>query len=267
MQKTKFIISLVLALVMLSAQVFTAFAAPTAVHSITGRVTYVEVVPDESTGITSVLVTIDNEETVRISTETAEALHLIYNDGEGYVIVEPLPTSIEIDVDDVISDEPEHPVGSALATFFSDEALGVDYQTLYDSIMAAHQNGNGFGLIAQALWVMEKLGGNTQDFELLLALKNDGDYSGLTWSDGTPVTLPDGNAPTNWGQFKKLVLNGDKRVNLGAAMPDQQETTGNNNQTNHVNGNNGHNGNNNGRGNGNSNGNGNGNGNGHGNTQ
>ena len=266
MKKATFIlISLILALVMLSAQALTASAAPTVTHSITGQVTYVEVIPDESTGITSVLVTIDNEQTVRISVETAEGLDLIYYNGETYVVVKPLPASIEIEAEDILTDEPQHPVGSALATFFSD----IDGLT-YDVIMEAHEQ-NGFGVIAQALWMTRKLASENSDLMLgdgtwtendiflaILDVKNGGDY-GAFFPD-------DQSAPTNWGQFKKAILAGDKKANLGAAMGHGNGTPDGIPQTNHANGNNGNhgNGNNNGNRNGNENGN-NGNRNGNGN--
>lgn len=270
MKKAKLIItSLILALVMLLAQVLTVFAAPNSAHSITGRVIYVEVIPDESTGITTVLITLEDEQTVRVSVETAEKLKLIYNDGEGYVIVNPLPGQIEIKAKDVITDEPQHPVGSALATFFSD----IDGLT-YDVIMEAHEQ-NGFGVIAQALWMTRKLSEENSELMLgddtwtendiflaILDVKNGGNYSAF---------FPDDEeAPTNWGQFKKAVLAGDKKANLGAVRSHHSDTAGGNDQTNNGNGNNDNNGNNNnnGRGNGNnnsdgdSNGHGNGNGNG-----
>ena len=264
MKQTKFIIGLIVAVVMVFTQVLTVLAAPATAHSITGQVTYVEVVTDDSTGATTVLVTIDNEQTVRISAETAEELNLIYNNGEGYQIVEPLPIFIEIAADDVITDEEQHPVGSALATFFSD----IDGLT-YDMIMEAHDQ-NGFGVIAQALWMTRRLANENSEiipgesiwtegdiFVAILEARNGGNYS---------VFFPgEESAPTNWGQFKKAILDGDKRANLGAAMSDRNENAGGNSQTNHGNGNNGNNGNRNNNGRDNNNGNGHGQGNGNGN--
>lgn len=233
---TYILISFTLALVLLSAQVLTVFAAPNSVHSIAGQVTYIEVVPDETTGITTVLVTIDNEQTVRISVETAERLKLIYNNGEEYVIVEPLPDSIELNAKDIIVDEPLHPVGSALVTFFAD----IDGLT-YDMVMEAHKE-NGFGVIAQALWMTRKLAEENAELMLtqesltesdifltILAARNDGDYS---------VFFPDQESvPTNWGQFKKAILAGEIKTNLGAVMSHHNGNTGNPAQTNAGNGN------------------------------
>ena len=237
MKKTKFIISLIMAVGMVLAQAFVVLAAPDSTPSITGQVTYVEVVPDESTGITTVLVTIDNTQTVRISTETAEGLNLIYNNGEAYEIVQPLPELIEIAAADVITDEPQHAVGSALATFFSD----IDGLT-YDMIMQAHEQ-NGFGVIAQALWMTRKLAEENSNvvlgdgsllesdiFMTILDLKNGGDYSAFFPDDES--------APTNWGQFKKAILDGDKKANLGAVMSHRNENAAHNAQTGHGNGNN-----------------------------
>jgi hypothetical protein len=44
------------------------------------------------------------------------------------------------------------------------------------------------------------------------------DYSG--------ITLPDGSVPTNWGQFRKALLSGDPKANLGQIMSGHAEPLG-----------------------------------------
>jgi hypothetical protein len=118
-----------------------------------------------------------------------------------------------------------HPVGTALAVFFSEEIEGLDYET----IMAVYAEGTGFGVIAQALWLTMKLGGDSDDFIAMINAKNSGDYGGF-FAEGE-------NVPRNWGQFKKALLNGEKKANLGAIMSEKAQDKANNGNTN--NGNNG----------------------------
>jgi len=99
-----------------------------------------------------------------------------------------------------------HPVASALAEFFA-EKLGLDY----DTIMGYHEDGMGFGVIAQACWMSYALEGDAELLGDILEAKKSGDFS--------TITLPDGGTAKNWGQFKKAVLGSDKaKKNLGAIM-------------------------------------------------
>jgi hypothetical protein len=85
--------------------------------------------------------------------------------------------------------------------------------------MDAHTNGNGFGIIAQALWLTRKLSGDKANLELfttILEVKKSGDYSSIKWSDGSPVTMPDGTSPANWGQFRKALM--EEKSNLGIVV-------------------------------------------------
>jgi hypothetical protein len=146
-------------------------------------------------------------------------------------------TEVTIDPTTVIADEEEaeHPVASALSNFFS-ETLGVDY----DTIMTYHEDGAGFGVIAQALWMTTQLDGDTATFDAIMIAKTTGDYSA--------ITLPDGSTPTNWGQFRKAVLGnkGSAKQNLGAIMSGKADT-----DTSTTEGENGNNGNGGNKGNGN----------------
>jgi len=269
---------LVLALLAMTAG--TAFAQDA---TITGTVQNVSVETNESTGETTVLVTYSyvdetgatQEQTVSLSVATAEGLGLAststdpvtgltsttVNDGvEGSEITIDPATVLP----DATTEEDQHPVGSALSDFFS-EVIGVDYE----SIMTYHEDGVGFGVIAQALWLTNEINGDTSDFEALLAAKQSGDYSG--------ITLADGSTPDNWGDVVKSLKKGD---NLGSVMSGKgelsegtskvtTETSVNehgksNNTNNNEHGNGNVNGNGNGNGNSNNNGNKNGNKNGHG---
>lgn len=267
----KLFTSILLVLTLLAMTAGTAFAQDAT--SITGKVQTVVIETDATTGGSVVVVTLldetaDTTQTVKISLESAVTLGLVMTDattGENIVVV---GQTVEIDPTIVIleevttdtTEEAQHPVGSALSNFFSD-LLGVDYET----IMTYHDEGFGFGVITQALWLSNSLDGGTDTFEALLEAKQSGDYSA--------ITLPDGSTPDNWGD---VVRSHKKGENLGSIMSDKTKsnadtsevsteattkTRGNGN----GNGNNGNsNGNNNGNGNGNG-GNNNGNGNGNGN--
>lgn len=274
--------SLFLVLTLLATTAGTVFAQDTT--PITGTVESVVIETDVTTGEKTVVVSVLDEttgtsQTVRLSLADAESLGLIITDtvtGESTVVVGVEGTPIEIDPTLVIPaeeetpEEAQHPVGSSLSDFFS-ELLGVDYET----IMTFHDDGVGFGVIAQALWLTNNLEGDTETFKALLEAKQSGDYSA--------ITLADGSTPDNWGDVVKSLKKGD---NLGSVMSGKgqtsEETTsstttetatngrgnGNSGNNGNGNGNGGNNGNgngNNGNGNGNGGGNGGGNGNGNGN--
>ena len=225
MTRTKILISTMLAVIFLAVQVVAVGAAPAAQDEqppITGTIVQdgITLETDTDTGTTTVLVTFINEmeetQTVRLSLEDASALGLVADDGTGNFIVDETKydTTVEIDPATVIpdemddtSEEPEHPVGGALSNFFSD-LLGVDYETIMDF----HDNGTGFGVIAQALWMTNALDGDSDTFAAIIEAKQTKDFSG--------ITLPDGSEPTNWGQFRKAVMSDrDKsKENLGAIM-------------------------------------------------
>jgi hypothetical protein len=254
MSKKKLIISLMLTFALLSVQVGTVLAAPPQQDPtpITGTVQSITLETDAA-GVTTVLVTLDDgmggTQTVRLSVDTAISLNLVTLDEAGSPVVNDtaIGTSVTIDPITVIADEEtaQHPVGSALADFFS-SVLGVDY----DTIMAAHDQGVGFGVIAQALWLTDSLGGDSAFFTTIVDAKQSGDYSA--------IILPDGTSPANWGQFRKALL--DHKQNLGQIISGHadngSETPTTTESTSPANGN----GNGNVNGNGN---NGNGNGNGH----
>ena len=230
MTRTKILISTMLAVIFLAVQVVAVGAAPAAQDEqppITGTIVQdgITLETDTDTGTTTVLVTFINEmeetQTVRLSLEDASALGLVADDGKGNFIVDETKydTTVEIDPATVIpdemddtSEEPEHPVGGALSNFFSD-LLGVDYETIMDF----HDNGTGFGVIAQALWMTNALDGDSDTFAAIIEAKQTKDFSG--------ITLPDGSEPTNWGQFRKAVMSDREKSkeNLGAIMSGRAE--------------------------------------------
>lgn len=206
MNKAKIFIGLVLALSVLVGQVGSVLAAPAPQESdlLTGTVKSITLETDPNTGITTVIVEIkgadQTKQTFRISQETAITVGLVALDGDGNLVINKsaLGKPIEIDPAMVLPDQQEdrHPVGDALATFFSD-VPGMNYET----IMAAHEEGISFGLIAQALWLTKELEGNSEVFTKLLIARETDDYSEFTF---------DGVAPKNWGQLRKAIMDGKK---------------------------------------------------------
>ncbi len=205
------------------------YAAPSQEEtgSITGSIYEINVVTDTNTDVTTVLITLIDDQnvyhTVRVSEETAYiTLGLIYYDEDGNpqpIEADYWPESVTIEQSDILPEQEEthHPVGNALAAFFSG-IDGVDY----DVIMTAHEDGYGFGVIAQALWLTQKLEGNSDDLLAILDAKKSGDFSTVSY------LLPgDSTIPTNWGQFRKTVMAGDKKENLGAVMSNKDKSTGN----------------------------------------
>ncbi len=277
----KLFTSMFLVLALLAMTAGTAFAQETT--AIAGTVQSVVIQENEATGETIVVVTLLDEttgtsQTINISLETAQTLGLVATDpttGVSTVTEGAVGTTVEIDPTTVIPEEEQHPVGSALSDFFG-ELLGVDYETVMDY----HSDGVGFGVIAQALWLSNSLGGGASTFTALLDAKQSGDYSAITLADGT--------TPDNWGDVVKSLKKGEKlgsvmsgkatgedidEVSTKAQKPEKHDGKSNNGNVNgsnssNSNGNNGNangnSGNNNGNGGGNGNGNGGGNGNGNG---
>ena len=222
MKKMKFLISLTLVFAVFIAQVSVVFAA----GAIAGTVQSVTLETNTNTAVTTVLLTVvanGGSQTVRITLESAITLGIVTLGGDGNPVINELILGqpVEIDPTMVLTDEQmkQHPVGNALATFFSD-INDLDYET----IMAAHENGTGFGVIAQALWLTRKLDGAADLFVAIIEAKRTKDFSAFVLEDGT--------IPENWGQFKKAIMDG-KKGKPGIAMTDQ----GNNGSGNNGNGN------------------------------
>jgi hypothetical protein len=202
-------------LILVTGAVFAQETTPT----FTGTVQSITLETDSTTGETSVVVTIVDDlgevQTVRISLDTAVAMNLVAPETVvTYVVVDAaIGTTVSFEPTEILEeitgeetvDESLHPVASALSDFFS-ALLGVDY----DTIMTYHEDGTGFGVIAQALWMTKSLEGDTAMFQAILDAKKSGDYSA--------VMLPDGSSPSNWGQFRQAVLKDKEEAknNLGS---------------------------------------------------
>jgi hypothetical protein len=220
MSRTNAFISILMVLILIALSGVSVWAAPNPDEEfISGVVEGIEIVTEvnQETGetTTTVLVTLalvdetTNEptgetQTVSLSLATAIDLGLVSENTEQPV---EIPEDV-IEEDEEEGEEPtEHPVASALANYFASLIPELDY----DTIMARHEDGFGFGVIAQACFMSYALEGNAELLGDILDAKKGHDFSS--------IELPDGETPTNWGQFKKAVLGSEKaHKNLGAIM-------------------------------------------------
>lgn len=210
MSKIRLFLTLFIGIAMLAAQAGPVLAAPARqAESIAGTVSAATCATD-ATGATTILLNIQSadgtSQIVRISIETAVTLGILAPDTpcSDEALAGAIGMEVSLDPSLVIPDEEEgmkHPVAYALSLFFEDI-------TDYDTIMSAHEDGTGFGVIAQALWMTAQMEGNSDAFLAILEAKETGDYSAFTLEDGT--------VPQNWGQFKKALK--EKRANLGTVM-------------------------------------------------
>lgn len=232
MSKIKWILALFIGIALLAAQAGPVLAAPARQEGfIAGTVTEATCETDGA-GTTTILLTVQladgTTQTVRVSQETAVTLGLLAPDTpcSDEALAGIVGMEVSIDPALVIPDEEEeegmkHPVAYALSLFFGDI-------TDYDTIMSAHEDGTGFGVIAHALWMTTQMEGDSDVFLAILEAKETGDYSAFTLEDGT--------VPQNWGQFKKVLK--EKKMNLGAVMSgagngnadDEVNAAGNNGQ-------------------------------------
>lgn len=212
MSKTRLFLALFIGIAMLAAQAGPVLAAPARqAESIAGTVSAGTCETDDA-GATTILLTIQaadgTSQTVRISIETAVTLGILASDTPctDEALAGAVGMEVSLDPSLAIPDEEEaqgmkHPVAYALSLFFEDI-------TDYDTIMSTHEDGTGFGVIAQALWMTAQMEGNSDAFLAILEAKETGDYSAFMLEDGT--------VPQNWGQFKKALK--EKRANLGTVM-------------------------------------------------
>jgi hypothetical protein len=228
MMRTKLIFSILLATIFLATQIIAVGAAPASQEElppITGTVVDIDLDTESEPGVTTVLVTLDDGSevplVVRLSFDDATELGLLNLDGT--VNEGAKNTEIDIPADQVISDTPEepgeeaqHPVGLALSDFFS-ELLGVDY----DTIMEAHEDGVGFGVIAQALWMTNTLVSDEDTemspeelFAAILLAKQNHEYGDITLPDGSTRKMGQFRRPF-WRQRKakkpKRIMSGQPR--------------------------------------------------------
>lgn len=226
MKRTNLTIGLLLAAILLATQVIAVGAAPAMQETtpVTGKVKSITVNTDADPVTVTVELTDESgaTQTLDLSLDEAAALGLVFDDEMGNPVADDTKIGNDVEIPPAAPEEKgateeQHPVGSAISNFFSD-TLGVDYET----VMAYHDNGMGFGTIAQALWMTNALDGGTETFEAILYAKENKDFSG--------IALEDGSTPTNWGQFRKAVMSDRKKSkeNLGAIMSGRAETEGEN---------------------------------------
>ena len=239
MFKAKTLAGILLVLALLFAQVGTAFAAPAQdPTTITGTVVALAKETDFN-GVTTILVTVQDDmgaqQTYRISVDTAVALGLATLDpltNEVTLADITVPPTVTIDPTTVIADEePFNPVAAILSSFF-----GVSTTT----INQYHEAGFGFGVIAQALWMSRDSEGLTDSVLAgdILRVKQSKDYETFFLNHPEYAEQFGDNMPTNWGQFKKLLL--EKKNNLGTVVSQENgNSSDHSNQQNHNNNNNG----------------------------
>src|SRR5574341_583613 len=162
MSKSKLLAGLLLVFVLLTSQVGVAAAAPLAQDAtISGTMTNIETQTDAN-GVTTVLVTLlledQTTQTVRISLAYAVELGLIDPTTQEPVPLEDLTEAVTIASNEVIPDEAPteesvHPIAWLLAEFFFPD--DPDMASLIDDYH--EEDGFGFGVIAQALWMSQSI--------------------------------------------------------------------------------------------------------------
>jgi hypothetical protein len=218
MLRTKIFTGILLTLTVAVIQISPALAAPlredptptptpTLAAPVTGTIQSITLQTD-SANVTTVAVLLTDGSTVNISLDTAFNLGLVTTNDPTTAVANDsmIGQTVEIPSTDVITppaeEEAENPVGGAIAAFF-----GIDYQTLE----GYHEDGVGYGVIAQSCWLSFALGGDASQCGAIIEAKQSGDYSAFT--------LPDGTTASNWGQFKKAILDKhDPLKTLGAIM-------------------------------------------------
>ena len=223
MLKTKIITTFLLAFAVLFAQVGTAAAAPLAqdVTPITGEIQNITIETDGDGLPTAVVVDIFDEElgatqTIRLSIETALALGLITLDpdtNEPVADDSQIGETVEIDPTTVLTEEEEsnHIISTLLGMFFGEDASVID---------GYHEDGFGFGVIAQAMWMSQNFSDDASLAGDILVAKKDKDFE--AFFEAHAEYLAEGEEiPTNWGQFKKAFS--DKKNNLGSVVSGQAD--------------------------------------------
>jgi hypothetical protein len=208
MSKVKYVLGWVLVLVMMAIPAISVGAAsPAQTAVIEGTVQSCEATTDSFTGdpvvVCVVNLTTGETLTVRLSVSDAVAKGLaVLNEDGSVTIIAIAGQGVMIEEYMLLVDPCEvpagdnHPIAKIMANYFC-ENLG----TTPDILQSLHEDGFGFGEIAQACFMAVKLDGTGSLCEEILYAKKSGDYSNLT--------LPDGVTVTNWGQLRKTVLDGE----------------------------------------------------------
>lgn len=228
MSSNKLLASILLVLAILFTQVGIVAAAPQTqdgtTTTLTGTIQTITVDPNTNV----VLVTVLLEDQVTTQTVSLDPLNPAYSNlfnPDTHVLIAQVGEAVtwEVNSADVVPaeepvEESVHPIAWLLGEFFGEDPTVIE---------GYHQDGFGFGVIAQALWISRNITGTEEtvgDASLaaqILEAKQSGDYSNIQLSDGTLLTLPDGTVPTNWGQFKKALS--EKKNNLGVIVSGQAD--------------------------------------------
>lgn len=233
--RTKFLaLTFLVICLLLAVPTFQVFAENPVVEPVTGTIQTITPLTDPITGDVTVRValrTADGVLPVTYSLENAATLGLVTATAD----IPPVVTVVESMIGQTLAVDPAlvlemgelvtQPVAVALGDFLSG-VLGVDGATL----MTYHEQGLGFGEIAQAGFMSLALNGDSTVFASILNAKKSGDYSA--------IVLPDGSTASNWGQLRKSVFTNEKNLkNLGAVMSGRVEKeNGKQNQNEHGNG-------------------------------
>lgn len=227
MSSRKAFLALVSTLVLIVSQISAARAAGlTQDGTITGTIQSITLGTLGGNQVVRVIVKLADgtTQTVNLSISDAEKLGLVTVNPDASVTInsDKIGQPITIDPGQILTDPcadtagaaagpsaggANQPVGHALAKFFCG-SLGASYTMIQEW----HMEGLGYGVIAEALFMAQILGGNSTLAEEILVAKQTHDFSGLT--------LPDASTPKNWGQLMKDVLGSGLRsmTNLGAIM-------------------------------------------------
>ena len=224
MTKAKFIISMIIAVALLTIPVLAVSAQteevpteePTVVTSLTGTVESIIVNTDPVTTISTVDISLlvdTQSQLITLTLDQAVTLGLVTVSTDVPPVITVVDTLLgqTITVDASMlppapTEEVDNPIAKILGDFFS-QLFGVDAS----AIQTYHDEGMGYGEIAQAGFLSYALGGDGTMMETFIDAKQSGDYS--------TITLPDGSTPENWGQLKKSVMSDDKAwKNLGGIV-------------------------------------------------
>lgn len=216
MSKVKYVLGWVLVFAIMAVPVISVGAAsPAQTEVIEGTVQSCEATTDGFTGdpIVVCIVTLATGETLTVRLSLSDAVEkglAVWNEDGLVEIIATEGQDVMIE-EDMLLDDPcglpagdNHPIAKIMANYFCEE-LG----TTPDILQTLHEDGFGFGEIAQACFMAVQLDGTGSLCEEILYAKKSGDYSNLT--------LPDGVTVTNWGQLRKTVLD-DKSSNPGSIV-------------------------------------------------
>ncbi len=179
---------------------------------ITGTIQALEVQVDGITEVTTVLVTVLDGQGIatsyRISPEAAAGLGLALVETQTLEVVTPdesmIGQPIVLDPADILEEvETGNPIAQLLGDFFA-SLFGVDPAVIGDY----HEQGMGFGVIAQAGIMSYSMDGDGTMMQTIMDAKLSGDFS--------TVVLPDGSTAENWGQLRQSIMKQDNALkNLG----------------------------------------------------